>query len=171
MISLFTRDNKLSIERFEQGQLPKLLEWYNMSEEYTYATGIHLPVTLDELDKKFFGALHNEEEVLFGIHLILENTLIGMLKCRITGNILWINILIIDKDYQNMGYGTAVISLLLNHLKKSNGVKEAFLSVAAGNGKGRAFWLKNGFKEMQQEENKITFNGKEQVVIIMKRVI
>lgn len=167
--NLCINNEVISIKRVELRQLSKLLEWYNLTEDYSYATGFNIPVTLEELGKRYFEALRSEADIFLGIHAVSDDSLIGMLKCHLSKNVLWIYSFIIDKDYQNMGHGTMTLSLFLNHLKACSGVREIFLSVAGENSKGRSFWLKNGFREVKTARSERLLNGKECMVIIMKK--
>ena len=73
------------------------------------------------IDITMYG--YNEEEEFFEL-------------CRI----------MIDRKYQNKGYGTAAIRLLPEEMKKLEGCKEVYLFTAPENERGRHVYEKVGFR-------------------------
>jgi ribosomal protein S18 acetylase RimI-like enzyme len=164
-------NERIKLKNVEFSQLPKLLSWYNRMEDYGYATGMASSVTLDELGKIFLNAYNNEEEIFAGIHSNYSGDMLGLIRGRIAFDVFWIYVMITDRDYQAMGYGTSALSMLLEHLKSNAGVREVLLAVAEENPKGKAFWLKNGFTEVGKTESEIILNGRECTAVIMRKKI
>jgi len=84
---------------------------------------------------------------------------------------IWINSIIIDPVYQNMGYGGMVLNLVLNHFRDKKGIRNAYLAVVEDNAKGRAFWEKHGFREIKTMEKHLKLKGRYRNVIIMHRMV
>ena len=79
-------------------------------------------------------------EFFVGIYSYVENKMIGILKGRLeyeNKNTVWISSIVIDLVYQNKGYGSLCIRILLEHLKLYNKIKEAYLAVIEVNEQGR----------------------------------
>lgn len=169
MTGIFINSNEISLSCIELKHLSKLHEWYSNTDEYYYATGLKQPVTVEETSNNYFDILRSSNEALLGIFLRNNAKMIGVLKCRFTGDTVWINLLIIESRFQNMKYGTKSVAMLLDYLKKNCGTREAYLSVSQENIKGKIFWLKNGFSEFEPAGNQpsvILDNGN---VIIMRK--
>lgn len=169
MISINVRNNIVVLSDIEQNQLGSVLYWYNMSEDYRFATGIDGPVSMEMLEAKFLKTKGNGCEFFLGIHGLYENRIIGIFSGRLSGKILWINILAVGLEFQGKGYGRISVELLLKHLKLSNNIREVYLAVADKNLKGHSFWINNGFVDMKNVNNKLLFDGKKYNVIIMHK--
>jgi RimJ/RimL family protein N-acetyltransferase len=96
--------------------------------------------------------------------------MIGILKGNLkleAGNIMWISSIVIDPAFQNMGYGTETVNLLINYVKLNNKINEVYLAVIEDNLQGRTFWLKQDFQVLRKISNHIKLQDKSQNVIIM----
>lgn len=171
MFPLNLCDRMVAILNLDKAQLPQIAGWYNMTGSYGFATGNDLPVAYEALLQKFEDIRQSPGEFLAGIYYLPEKKLVGMLKGRFKGRILWINMMAVDREYRNRGLGSRALRLLLNHAEERGYASEVLLSVLEENVPGRNFWRKNGFREVKRIEKKVSFQGKLYNVLLMKRSI
>lgn len=174
MLKLNLQNSEIFIKDIKYEQLPMLLEWYNNVDEFKFATGVDKPIPLEELTLRYAEAAISSCEFFSAIYLRNQGKMIGILKGRIKFKnklAVWINSIVIDPNYQNKGFGTSSIELLLRYLKSELSVNGAFLSVIADNIKGRNFWDKLGFNEARKMSNHAHLEGKSQDVIILYKPI
>lgn len=79
-----------------------------------------------------------------------EDKVIGSIFGAFNGRRAWIYHLAIDPDYQNMGYGTALLKKVETALKGRKATKILFW-VDRLNLKARSFYKKNGFKVLKDK--------------------
>jgi L-amino acid N-acyltransferase YncA len=142
--------NNILIRNLKADELNKVLEWYNNTDEYKYATGIEESVSIDFVKGKYIEAAICRNEFFAGI-FIDDFILIGVIKGNIRhGNygILWINSFIIDTNYRNKGIGSKSLSILFNYFKTKKMIETVFISVFEVNDVGMAFWKKHNFNEI-----------------------
>lgn len=171
MTGIIANNDEISIKCIEMRQLAGLRKWYNDTDEYRYATGFDDPVTIVDLGRSYFNVLKSPDEALLGIYKQGGCTLIGVLKCRFTKDAVWISLFLIDKSCQDRGYGSGAVSLFLNYSRQNRGIREAYLSVAAQNPKGKRFWEKNGFIEIIEGMGNTAAISVGNKAIIMKKVL
>lgn len=172
MFSLEIENKILSFKDIKQVHLPLILNWYNMVDDFKFATGLDTPVTLEYITRKYAEAAICSNEFFSGIYLKSKCKMIGILKGRIhyeNSDTIWISSIVIDKGFQNMGLGSESINLLLDYLKKNNDIKSSYLAVIEENVQGRRFWEKHGFQEIRKIDNHFKLQNKPQNVIIMGR--
>ena len=83
-----------------------------------------------------------------------DNTLIANMDLILaypTGEIAFIGFFMTDVQYQNKGIGSKIIREVCAHLK-SLGYKKVRLGVDKGNPQSYAFWLKNQFSVINEDE-------------------
>lgn len=151
-----------------------VLKWYNMTDEFKFATGFDRPVTMGVLVKKYIEALASGNEFFLGIYLRNEGIIIGILKGMLEnekGGIAWIKSLIIDPSYQRMGYGSSAVNLFLDFLGKNTKIRDVYLAVAEENAVGINFWRKQQFGEIRRIQNCAAFNGSICGILIMHRLL
>lgn len=174
MFSLNINNDKVKFRDIKLQDLPLILEWYNKVDDFKFATGIDSPITIENIRKKYAEVSISCNEFFVGIYLNNENIMIGILKGSLKYNEadgLWISSIVIDTSYQNKGYGTSAINLLLNYLKIHNGLKNIYLAVVEENTFGRIFWKRQNFCELRKIENHLRLQNKDQNVIIMHKRI
>jgi len=174
MFTLNIKNRNVLLKDIKPEQLPLLLKWYNNIEDFSYATGIDTPITMEKLACKYAEVAICSNEFFAGIYLVDEKKMIGIVKGSLKHkekNSVWISSIVIDAQYQRKGYGRETITLLLDFLKTNNGIKDALLSVIEDNLKGRAFWRRLGFSELKEMENHIRLHNTLQNVIIMHKHI
>ncbi|MGZ9584304.1 GNAT family N-acetyltransferase [Paenibacillus marinisediminis] len=120
------------ITLFEQGyyQLNKdngwETDWYSTDSE-TFRSMLHSR-TLEDECRSFW----------------IEDRLVG--AYIIDGN--YIRDLVISPEFQNKGYGTAILAHCIRHLIKQREIKKVCLRVAKSNSGAIRFYKKNGFEEL-----------------------
>ena len=169
MFSINVQNNIVALKDIRQEQLGSILNWYNMTEDFRFATGMEGPVCLETLEYKFLQTASSDIEFFLGIHSLFEDKLVGIITGKIAGSIVWINIMAVGREFQGKGYGSISVELLLKHMTTAKSVRDAYLAVADKNVKGRGFWLRNGFNDAKQVCDKVTLNRKKYNVIIMQK--
>jgi RimJ/RimL family protein N-acetyltransferase len=170
MLTLNIQNNVVYFRDIKLKDLTKVLTWYNKVDEFKFATGIDHPITFEVLKQKYAEVLISENEFFVGIYTCKEEEMIGILKGNLkleAGNIMWISSIVIDPAFQNMGYGTETVNLLINYVKLNNKINEVYLAVIEDNLQGRTFWLKQDFQVLRKISNHIKLQDKSQNVIIM----
>lgn len=169
MFSVNIQNNIVALKDIQKEQLGSVLNWYNMTEDFKFATGVEEQVSLEDLEYKFLRKSSSDLEFFLGIRSLFEDKIVGIITGKIAGSALWINIVAIGREFQGKGYGSISVDLLLKFMTTSINVKNAYLAVADKNVKGRSFWLQNGFNDARQACEKIALNGTKYHVIIMQK--
>jgi ribosomal protein S18 acetylase RimI-like enzyme len=172
MFSINIHNETIYFKDINLNDLPQILEWYNKVDEFKFATGIDSPISLEELVKRYADIIISRSEIFTGIYLESGNKMIGILKGSLKykdKDALWISSIVVDHEYQNKGYGSLAITLLLKYLRINNKVESAFLAVVEENVQGRAFWVKQKFRELKRIENRLKLQRKNQNIIIMSK--
>lgn len=174
MLSLNIHADTVYFKDIKLEHLPQILKWYNKIDDFKFATGIDKPMTLENLMEKYAEVAICINEFFVGIYCQKDNQMIGILKGRLeyeNKNSVWISSIVIDQVFQNKGYGSLSIKMLLDHLKQFNRIKDAYLAVIEVNEQGIGFWNKNCFSEIRKIQNHIKLQDKHQNVIIMHRIL
>ena len=114
------------------------------------------------------------EHFLLGIFISSTGEMIGFLKGQIkycSKVSVWINTLIIDKAFQNKGYGTKAVDLLIDFVKKKSDVSRFYIAVSESNAKGYKFWKSLGFKDYANIEDCMKLEGETTNAIIMYKLV
>ncbi|MGE4283439.1 MAG: GNAT family N-acetyltransferase [Clostridia bacterium] len=174
MFSFNINAEDIVIKDIKRRDLPQILKWYNATEEYKYATGIDHPISLKDLFEKYLEVTYSKNEFFAGIYLKSSGMMIGILKGRVRNdedNTAWINSLLIDKNYQGLGYGSKSLSAVSTFLKKGYQIDTIYISVLENNHKGIDFWKINEFEFVRKIVNHIMINGEAQDVMLMRKEI
>ncbi len=169
MFSVNVQNNIVALRDICQEQLGSILSWYNMTEDFRFATGVEVPVELEDLEYRLLQKASGDLDFLLGIYSFFEDKMVGVVTGKIAGSVLWVNTLAVGLEFQRKGYGSISVDLLLKHMAVFAGVRSAYLAVADKNVKGRGFWLRNGFKDAKQACSKVTLDGIRYRVIIMQK--
>jgi RimJ/RimL family protein N-acetyltransferase len=129
------------------------------------------PVT-DELEKEWFSRIINSTKndiVYFGIIEKSTGDFIGFTS--LTG-IHWINrtgqySIVIGEEYQNKGYGTEALNLIIDYAFNNLNLRKIVLEVAAFNESAIKVYLKNGFKEEGRLKKHFFIENNFEDVVIM----
>ncbi|MDQ2085937.1 GNAT family N-acetyltransferase [Herbivorax sp. ANBcel31] len=158
MFFLNTNSDEIYFKNVELNQLIKIHKWYNNIGEYRFATGVDIPITFDDMLRKYFNIMSSSEEFFVGIYNVLDN-MVGLLKGRVIfkEKVVWIKTLMVGTEFRGKGYGKKTVNLLLDYLIKKTDVKKIYLTVAKENKRACDFWKKQGFEEV---ENHINSNEK-----------
>lgn len=170
MFSLNIQNDDLYFRDIKPEHLPLILNWYNRVDDFRYATGIDIPISLGTLTQKYAEVAICKNEFFVGIYSIKEDKMIGILKGRLRYNdkdAVWISSIVIDSVFQQKGYGKSAIKLLLDYLKINYKIRCAYLAVIEVNMQGRKFWIKQNFRELRKIDNHLKLHDKNQNVIIM----
>ena len=174
MFSLKINNGMIGFKDIKVEHLPEILKWYNKIDDYKFATGIDTPISIETLRRKYAEVAICSSEFFAGIYICRDNKMIGIIKGSLKykdNDAVWISSIAIDKDLQNMGYGTLAVSMLLYYLKESCKLNSAYLAVIEDNLQGKGFWDKNNFKEVRKIESHFKLQDRKQNVIIMCRNI
>lgn len=140
-------EKNILIRNLKVCELSKIHEWYNITNEYKYATGIDKAVSIDFIKEKYLEAAICKNEFFAGIFLDNIN-LIGVIKGNIRhgqNGILWINSFIIESSFRKKRIGTCALELLLQYFKYNKNINTVFISVLKENDVGVLFWKKQMF--------------------------
>jgi len=160
------------LKNIEKYQLGKVLDWYNTAGEYRYATGTEGYVSKEMLEKRYEVIRESEHDFFLGIHNTNSSEsgyLMGTMVGSIVDNVLWIKLLAVDSRYRSRGVGSMSTALFLNFIRSDGYAKDVFLSVVEKNQDGLRFWLKNGFHKLTIVEKRLSYEGLNSDIIIMKR--
>lgn len=174
MYSLNVNGEKIYLRDIKLQQMPMILSWYNNIDEFKFATGIDRFISMEELNRKLYEIAINENMFFSGI-FGTRDELLGVFK-GVMGSkdidSVWIHLLLIDALHQRKGIGTRAMALLQDYLKALGKFRNMYLLVLEDNVRGRKFWHRNGFDEVNKLTKKNWFNHKmENVVIMGKNII
>ncbi len=172
MYSLNIQNETVYFRDIKIEHLPHILHWYNKVDDFKFATGIDEPMTLDCLKRKYAEVSISSNEFFVGIYARAEGKMVGILKGRLSyreRDSAWISSIAIDLVYQNKGFGSSSIQLLLDHLKFKCQIRDIYLAVIEENIRGVSFWNKHNFKAMRKIDNHIKLQNRFQNAIIMHR--
>lgn len=173
LLKLDIADNIIRLKGITHTQLPEILNWYNNTEQFKYATGIDKPVSMDYLLRKYEEAAICGVEFFAGIYGN-HGKMIGLVKGRVGRKsvpAIWINSIIISPSDQRKGIGSLTVKLLIEGLNKSGEYKKVCVSVVEKNTAGLRFWIKNGFRCVRRIEKHITLDNIKHDVTIMSKDI
>ncbi len=84
-----------------------------------------------------------------------DDVMVGFLMYQLDPNDkeYWITRLLIDKKYQNLGYGTKAMHLYLEKLKKDNNIKQVLISFDPENQVAEKMYFNMGFRDTGRIED------------------
>ncbi len=174
MYSLNIKGTILYLRDLGVNDLEHVLKWFNDIDDFKYATGIFVPVTIKEVKSYFFKNFFSQKDFCLGIFSIESGKMIGFLKGQITNGFedtAWINTIMIEPGLQRKGYGTEVVNMLIGYLKENTKVTKIYLSVCEENIIGKLFWKKQNFSEIMRINKSFASNYEQQGISIMCRQI
>ncbi|WHH60439.1 GNAT family N-acetyltransferase [Petroclostridium sp. X23] len=174
MLSINIDSEDVIIKDIKRRELERILGWYNYTEAYKYATGIDCPIGMRDIVEKYLEVVYNNSEFFVGIHLKDHNSMIGLIKGRLKSEeatAIWLNSILIDTEYQQLGYGRKSLEMLSLYFKSRYNINRVYISVIEKNRKGVDFWIRNNFQLVRKIMNHIVIDGKGQDVILMKKDI
>lgn len=174
MFSLNIQNDKVSLKDIRPVHLPSILRWYNQVDDFKFATGIDKPITFEAFRHKYAEVAICSNEFFAGIYRKKDDMLIGILKGSVQSRkdaAIWISSIVIDPGFQNRGYGSSSIGLLLEFFKSCQGIRTVYLAVIEDNRQGIRFWVKHDFTRLRIIKNHFKLQDRACNVIIMQKKI
>ena len=173
MIEMGADGGVVSIRPINRNGLDAIVELYNYSDGYRYATGITFPVTPGDIRLKLDRLETSKNEFFYGIFLIdTDNAapqLIGVVSGILHENTLWIKLIAILPQFRHRGIGCIAADLVYDRCKIAYGTNNVLLSVVEKNEDGVRFWLKQGFVETGRFTKMLFGDSSPYEVIIMNK--
>lgn len=140
---------------------PKYTEWLNDIEVNIYLNALTKVITFEK-EREFLTNAAKEGDYIFGIRLLESDLLIGNCGLINTDHInrtSTLGIFIGDKEYQNKGYGTEAIKLLLDYGFYILNLNNIWLYYFSYNSRGSKCYEKCGFKLVGRRRQAKIING------------
>lgn len=173
MVEMKVAGDAVSIGPVERYGLDTVVELYNSSEGYKYATGISFPVTPEDIDLKLDRLETSKNEFFSGIYVTGSGNgtprLIGVISGILHENTLWIKLIAILPQFRYKGIGRAAVNLVLDYCKNIYNISDVLLSVIKLNESGMRFWLGLGFVETGRFTKMLFGDASPYEVVIMQR--
>lgn len=173
MIEMKADSGVVSIAPMDRNALEAIVELYNYSDGYRYATGITFPVTPGDIILKLDRLENSKNEFFYGIFIKNADNaapqLIGVVSGVIHENSLWIKLIAILPQFRRRGIGCMAINLVHDRCKIAYGINNVLLSVVEKNDVGVRFWLKQGFVETGRFTKMLFGDSLPYEVIIMNK--
>ena len=165
------KGKRIKLAPLDRKYIDLFLKWFNDPEITQYLT-MYKPLTRDWEEEWFDALTHKEDAVYFSIHVIKEESepIIG--NCAIQNinskdRTASCGITIGEKEYQNKGYGTEAIELLVYYGFNTLNLNRIELSVYDFNSRAFKTYRKVGFVEEGRKRQARYHNGNYQDEIIM----
>ena len=142
MIIRIANDNDI-----DNNLLKLYIEGFNM--HYEKRKDIFIKKTNEELKKDLINVLKSREKIILVIEV--DNIIIGYVKFKYnikTTRSIWIDEIIIDKDYQKKGYGKMLITEVTKFAEKNN-YQRIELNCWSFNKDALKFYEKIGFTQQR----------------------
>lgn len=173
MIEMKAVNGAVSIGPMDRNNLDAIVELYNYSDGYRYATGITFPVTPGDIRLKLDRLDTSKNEFFFGIFLNEQDSavpqLIGVVSGVLHENTLWIKLIAILPQFRRKGIGSIAANLICDCCKNAFGTNNILLSVVEKNDVGVNFWLGQGFVETGRFTKMLFGDSSPYEVIIMNK--
>lgn len=147
-----------------------LEKWYGMTDYFGYATGYK---SFEEIRKRLEDC-ENSRDLAAMVSLTGREKAVGFILCEMKDlhhtKVLWINIIIVDPEFQGCGLGTCVVNKMVQYAGVKCGATVAMASVSEKNRQGLSFFQKLGFTRCNSLEQSLSTFGPAGVAI-MKRLI
>jgi GNAT superfamily N-acetyltransferase len=151
MIEIRAESGRIAIGPIDRRYLDGVVDLYNCSEGYRYATGISYPVTQADIALKLDVLATSRNEFFTGIYEKEPGggacRLIGVVSGLLYENTLWIKLIAILPQFQHQGIGSTTVELVVQWSKAVFNTSDVLLSVIEKNDEGVKFWRKLGFGE------------------------
>lgn len=164
------RQEDLVLKDITNDDFKYVISLYINCSKYDYAFGINKEKSIKEIYRDLNGSNYDKES----INMIIEyrNIKVGIIRfyiSEINSNQLWINYIIIEEKFQNMGIGKRVVKLFECYFHKKYSVNIALISVVKDNKNGIIFWLKNDYKIVSILKEHVKINNSLSDIILMKK--
>ena len=159
------KGKRVELKPLEREHIDLFLKWFNDPEIIQYLK-MYKPMTRDMEEEWFNALIHKEDAVYFSVHIKDESN-----SDRIIGNCAIQNInsknrssscgiTIGEKDYQNRGYGTEIMELLVDYGFNTLNLNRIELTVYDFNSRAFKTYQKVGFMEEGRKRQARYHNGK-----------
>lgn len=143
------RGEKVRLTAVENRDIPTIARWWEDSEFLrNYDTSPAFPKTEDQLSRLISDNQSSATDFLFGIRLLAEDTLIGLLELsgvQWTHATAYIGIGIGDQDYRGRGFGQDAMLLGLQFAFQELNLHRVWLTVIGYNARAIALYERLGF--------------------------
>lgn len=148
MLNINIVDDFFLIKNINKDSIKNIYSIYKNTCDFKYATGVFHSIEYNQFSQQISQFITKRNVFFLDICLVSSGELIGLVKGLIEKEkIVWINSLVINKQYQAKGYGKRVMGLLEDYLITKCNVEKIFLSVDKNNSAGINFWVKCGYIE------------------------
>jgi RimJ/RimL family protein N-acetyltransferase len=138
---------KVRLRAVERVDLPIFVKWIN-DPEVTQFLELNPPMSLED-EEKWFVSLQKSEDKVFSVDT-MEGKLIGnvgLIKLNWKDRSVLIGIMIGEKEFWNLGYGTDAIETLLSYLFYELDMNRVYLIADERNARALHCYEKLGFKK------------------------
>jgi RimJ/RimL family protein N-acetyltransferase len=166
------KGKRIRLAPLERKHIDLFLKWFNDPEITQYLT-MYKPMTRDMEEDWFNGLKHRQDSVFLSIHIYDEeksDKVIGNCAIHVINNknrTCSCGITIGEKEYQNKGYGTETMELLIEYGFNTLNMNRIELSVYNFNSRALKTYQKVGFIEEGRKRQARYHNGKYYDEIIM----
>jgi RimJ/RimL family protein N-acetyltransferase len=160
--------NLVKLTSVKKENIDKYLEWFNDPELIQYLLA-YQPIMREEEEDWYQNLKNRDDHIIFSILSSEDEKLIG--NCGITVN--WkdkfgiVGIIIGEKDFQNKGYGTEAMKLLIKYCFNTLNLHRIELETFSFNHRAIKSYKKVGFIEEGRKRQAIFANGEYHDRIIM----
>ena len=161
--------DRIKLVPLESKNIPIFLKWMNDQEILQYLAGNNRPLTIEE-EQEWFAQIKNKKNAYYFSIIIKENEkLIGNCsfdvdwKNRVGG----MGIVIGEKQYQNQGYGTEAIKLVVKHAFEELNLNRMELQVYSNNPRALKCYEKVRFAVEGRKRQFVFIHGEYHDAIIM----
>ena len=142
---MYLKQEKLSIRAAATQDAAMLCQWWNDGKVMDHAG---FPHGIGTNVEKVAASIKDDNELSRRLILDYDKTPIGEMNYRTTtAGVAEIGIKICDFDYQNQGYGTTYLSMLINYLFKKKSYAKIILDTNMKNKRAQHVYEKLGFKK------------------------
>ncbi len=147
MLDINIIDDYFVIKNINRDSIKNIYSIYKNTCDFKYATGFFYSVEYNQFSQHITQFITRKNVFFCDIYLVSTGETIGLVKGLVVDKdkIVWINSLIINKQYQKKGYGKRVMELLEDYLKQKCNIEKNYLSVYKTNVAGINFWYKCGY--------------------------
>lgn len=151
MLDINIIDDCLHMKNINKDSIKNIYLIYKNSFDFKYATGVFNSIEYNQFSQQISQFITRKNVFFLDIYSVSTGDIIGFVKGLVVNKdkIVWINSLIINKQYQKKGYGKRVMELLEDYLKQNCNIEKSYLSVYKTNVAGIKFWYKCGYSNCE----------------------
>lgn len=141
---MYLKNDNLVLRHATVYDVQILCDWWNDGKVMAHAgfpNGVHTDAN------KLIDKIKNETDISRRLIIEIESNRVGEMSYRIEEGIAEIGIKICDFSYQEKGYGTKVLKMLIGYLFKEMKVKKIVLNTNLNNIRAQHVYEKIGFRK------------------------